>query len=77
MSSAASTELERLRFGEFEIQPDAERLLRGGRPIALEPRAFALLLLLVRGGGRLVEMASTFDIFGSGSVTATSSVATD
>lgn len=50
-----SSEQATLRFGDFELQVRAARLLRDGRSIPLEPRAFDLLLLLAKSGGRLVE----------------------
>jgi len=45
----------RYEFGPFRLDP-AERLLaRGGRPVALTPKAFDLLVYLVERAGRLVE----------------------
>lgn len=37
----------RLTFGELTFDSDVRRLSRGGRPVHLEPKAFALLELLV------------------------------
>ena len=37
----------RVRFGEFELDPEARRLLRSGQECHLEPKAFDLLELLV------------------------------
>ena len=51
----AETADQSLRFAEFELQPSTGRLLRNGRPVAIEPKAFDLLLLLARERGRLVE----------------------
>lgn len=43
------------RFGPFELDPAEQRLTRDGRAIALAPKAFQTLLVLVRHAGRLVE----------------------
>lgn len=43
-----------LRFGRFELQPEERRLLDAGVPVALGPRAFDLLLVLVERAGRLI-----------------------
>jgi DNA-binding winged helix-turn-helix (wHTH) protein len=37
----------RLRFGDCEFDPDARELRRGGRRVALSPKAFALLAALI------------------------------
>jgi TolB-like protein/Tfp pilus assembly protein PilF len=42
------------RFGRFELQPAAQRLLVDGAPAALGPRAFDLLVALVERAGQLV-----------------------
>ena len=42
-------------FGEFRLEPAERRLLRGGQPIPLTPKAFDTLLLLVQRNGHLVE----------------------
>lgn len=44
----------RLRFGQFEIQPEAGVLRKEGVPIHLAPQPFLILSLLVRRGGELV-----------------------
>jgi DNA-binding winged helix-turn-helix (wHTH) protein len=41
-------------FGEFQLNVSEQRLLRGGRPVALPPKAFELLVALVERGGQLV-----------------------
>jgi len=43
-----------LRFGVFELDMDAERLLRNGRSIRLQPQPFRLLCLLASQAGRVV-----------------------
>ena len=45
----------RFRFGPFELRRDDRRLLRGGAPLALAPRAFDVLVLLVERAGALVS----------------------
>jgi DNA-binding winged helix-turn-helix (wHTH) protein len=42
-------------FGPFVLDPLAQTLARDGRDIALAPKAFAVLLVLVRNGGRTVK----------------------
>jgi DNA-binding winged helix-turn-helix (wHTH) protein/TolB-like protein len=41
-------------FGPFRLEPDEHRLLREGEPAPLTPKAFDLLVFLVRNQGRLV-----------------------
>ncbi|MBV9227268.1 MAG: winged helix-turn-helix domain-containing protein, partial [Acidobacteriaceae bacterium] len=41
-------------FGPFRLEPDERLLLREGKPAPLTPKAFELLVLLVRNQGRLV-----------------------
>ena len=41
-------------FGPFRLDPAERRLLRKGEPVALAPKAFDLLLALVRRGGHLL-----------------------
>jgi len=43
------------RFGLFELDADKNLLQRGGELVSLPPKAFDLLLLLVRRGGRVVS----------------------
>ena len=56
------------RFGAFELQPDQRRLLADGRPVALGPRAFDLLLALVERPGRLVTKNELLDLVWPGLV---------
>lgn len=42
-------------FGDFRLDPSDCKLLRAGEPIALTPKAFDLLLLLIENRGRLIE----------------------
>ena len=40
--------------GPFRLEPAEHRLMRGGTPVSLPPKAFDLLVFLVRNTGRLV-----------------------
>ena len=42
-------------FGPFRLDVGNARLLRDGEPIALPPKTFEVLTLLVRRAGNLVE----------------------
>ncbi len=42
-------------FGEFLLDETERHLLRKGQPISLTPKAFDILLVLVRRGGHMVE----------------------
>lgn len=43
-------------FGPFRLEPDQHLLVRAGQPVKLSPKAFELLVLLVRNSGQLVTM---------------------
>ncbi|HUP06495.1 MAG TPA: winged helix-turn-helix domain-containing protein [Caldimonas sp.] len=43
------------RFAEFELEPAERRLAAAGRPIALTPKVFDTLVLLVQNAGRVVS----------------------
>ena len=43
-----------LRFGAFELDIEAERLLRNARSVRLQPQPFRLLCLLAGQAGRVV-----------------------
>lgn len=43
-----------LRFGAFELDIEADRLLRNGRSVRLQPQPFRLLCLLAGQAGRVV-----------------------
>ena len=45
------------RFGEYEVDPAARRLLLQGQPVALRNRPFEVLLYLLTHRGRLVEQS--------------------
>ena len=42
-------------FGEFHLETADRLLLRAGKPVALTPKAFEMLLALIRSGGHVVE----------------------
>jgi TolB-like protein/DNA-binding winged helix-turn-helix (wHTH) protein/Flp pilus assembly protein TadD len=44
-----------LRFGEFALDTDQRVLMRDGKPVALTPKVFDTLLILVANSGRIVE----------------------
>jgi two-component system OmpR family response regulator len=54
-SSSASSEPTRLQVADLEIDLLARRVTRGGQPIDLRPREFALLEYLARQAGRVVS----------------------
>ena len=55
MSAAGSrTGKELYEFGPFRIDPEKQALLRGNELIALNPKTFQLLLVLVRRGNQIV-----------------------
>ena len=43
------------RFDKFELDPVRRVLLRGGKAIALKPKIFETLLVLVRNSGRVMD----------------------
>ena len=50
-----------LRFGDFELDDDRRQLLRSGEPVPLEPKAYALLTLLVERRPRALSRAQIRD----------------
>lgn len=50
-----STEKQVYEFGPFRLDPEKETLVRGAEPVALHPKAFQLLLTLVRHGNEIVS----------------------
>jgi TolB-like protein/DNA-binding winged helix-turn-helix (wHTH) protein/Tfp pilus assembly protein PilF len=48
-------------FGDFRLIPGEEMLLKAGRPVALTPKAFQILLFLVEKRGHLVQKAELLD----------------
>ena len=55
-----STCLYSYRFGQFELQPGERRWLAAGVPVAVEPRAFDVLVALVERAGHLVTKEELF-----------------
>lgn len=51
----SSQESHLYEFGSYTLIPAERLLLRAGKPVALTPKAFETLLVLVRRAGRLVE----------------------
>jgi adenylate cyclase len=51
----SSTSPVRYRFGRFDLQPGERRLLAGGEPVVVGPRAFDVLIALVERAGELVS----------------------
>jgi TolB-like protein/Flp pilus assembly protein TadD len=49
------------RFADFLLIPSDKRLFRDGQPVALAPKLFDALLLMVEGGGHLVEKQELID----------------
>ena len=56
------------RFGPFRLLPDARRLERDGSPIALTPKAFDLLLALVRHRDRALSKDELLSLVWPGSI---------
>jgi Tol biopolymer transport system component/DNA-binding winged helix-turn-helix (wHTH) protein len=48
-------------FGPFRLETGQRRLLRDGAPVSLTPKAFDLLVLLVRAEGRLLSKTELLD----------------
>jgi DNA-binding response OmpR family regulator len=56
-----------LRFGSVEVNPRGRQVLLEGRPVALRPREFELLLTLVRRRGEAVSRSELLrDVWGYG-----------
>lgn len=49
------------QFGPFHLEVANRRLLRDGEPVALTPKEFDLLLILLEGRGQLVDKAELID----------------
>jgi DNA-binding winged helix-turn-helix (wHTH) protein len=50
------------RFADFELDQERRQLLRSGRPVALEPKAYELLSLLVSRRPRTLSRAQIRDV---------------
>jgi len=50
-----------LRFDEFELDEENALLTKGGRPVALPPKAFAVLCALARQPGKLTKKEDLLD----------------
>lgn len=60
--AAPVTTGERYRFGDIVVDAAAHTLERGGEPLAVEPKVFAALLVLLRHAGELVPRDELLDI---------------
>ncbi|MBJ6980450.1 tetratricopeptide repeat protein [Luteimonas sp. MC1572] len=49
------------RFGDVEVDTGAHRVMRGGRPVALEPKAYAVLLVLLAHPGHAIPRDELLD----------------
>lgn len=54
LTAGAMTSGEVYRFGDFRLDVEDRRLSRGGSPVRLSPKAYELLVSLVRQAGRLL-----------------------
>jgi DNA-binding winged helix-turn-helix (wHTH) protein len=57
-----TADLLRFRFDSFELDEANARLTRGGRPVPLPPRPFAVLCALARSPGMLVTKDALIDV---------------
>jgi Tol biopolymer transport system component/DNA-binding winged helix-turn-helix (wHTH) protein len=55
-----------LLFGEFELDGERRQLLRSGRPVSLEPKAYELLTLLTERRPRALSRAQIRDVLWPG-----------
>jgi DNA-binding winged helix-turn-helix (wHTH) protein len=55
-----------LLFGEFELDGERRQLLRGGRPVSLEPKVYELLTLLAERRPRALSRAQIRDVLWPG-----------
>jgi DNA-binding winged helix-turn-helix (wHTH) protein len=55
-----------LFFGDFELDRERRQLLRSGRPVPLEPKAYELLSLLVERRPRVLSRAQIRDVVWAG-----------
>src|SRR5262249_34924018 len=56
LSSTMSLLIKHLfRFGEFTVDPEQRVLFRAGTPVALTPKVFDTLLILIENSGRIIE----------------------
>ena len=51
----------RFEFGPFSVDPAEQRLLENGVPVAVTPKVFAVLVMLLRHHGRLVDKQELID----------------
>ena len=74
-AGAAGARMEPIRFGEVEIDTQARTVTRGGQPAALTPKAYELLLALVRREGKVAARAELLkEVWGYGAFIMTRTV---
>lgn len=56
-----TTENTHISFGDFELDPLHRRLIKDGQPVALKPKAFDLLLVLIEGCGEVLSKNDLLD----------------
>ncbi|HEY0892718.1 MAG TPA: winged helix-turn-helix domain-containing protein [Cellvibrio sp.] len=66
----------KLTFDQFTLDTDVAELMRGSAEVALEPRAFALLVFLISNRGRVVTKEDIIDAVWSGRFTSDSAITT-
>ena len=74
MAEAISKQTEAFRFGDCVLDTAARELHRGGTPVAIEPRAFDLLVYLVRNRERTIAKDELLDALWSGQVVSETSL---
>ena len=55
-----------ISFGEFELDAEKRRLLRGGEPVALNSKTFDLLAFLAENNGRVVSKDEIYETIWGG-----------
>ncbi len=65
----------RYRFGEFELNTDMRELRAEGRPAAVEPQVFDLIVLLIENRDRVVSAAELIEAVWRGRIVSDSAIA--
>lgn len=66
-TSSAADGGERIQFGDVAVDPSARTVTKNGRPCALTPKAYELLLALIRRQGRVASRAELLrEVWGYG-----------
>ena len=61
-------------FHDVRMDPEGFRVVQGGRPVSLEPKAFEVLLFLLENQGRLIEKRELLDRAWPGTVVTESAI---